>query len=124
LDADNRARKVFAEYYDDLFHGLGDQVGLPPSPPGAVYHQYALTTERRDAVCKALREAGVGTNVHYPVPLHKHKAFADAAVRGADEHFPIAEQLARSVLSLPIQPELRMHELRITKAIQHLWVGA
>jgi dTDP-4-amino-4,6-dideoxygalactose transaminase len=124
LDADNRLRREFAEYYDNLFRELGDDIGLPPSVTGAVYHQYAVTFEQRDTIARHLRERGVGTMVHYPIPLHRHKAFADAAISDMDEQFPISENLAKSVLSLPIQPELRAYQKQIGDALRASFAAA
>jgi dTDP-4-amino-4,6-dideoxygalactose transaminase len=58
----------------------------------------------RDAVARALREAGVGCGVHYPVPIHLQEAFRDLGHRPGD--FPVAEEAAGRILSLPMYPHL------------------
>jgi UDP-2-acetamido-2-deoxy-ribo-hexuluronate aminotransferase len=69
-----------------------------------VYHVYAVRLDRRDAVRARLNEAGIGTNVHYPRPVHLQKCFAELGHRPGD--FPVAEDIAARELSLPIYPEL------------------
>lgn len=112
LDADNALRVRVAEAYRAAL--TASSVGLPPELSGAVYHQFAITLQPRDAVQEQLSRQGIGTAVHYPLPLHWQPAFSTAQ-RGA---LPVAEQLAESLLSLPIQPEVAMGEVpRITSAL-------
>jgi dTDP-4-amino-4,6-dideoxygalactose transaminase len=118
LDAENNDRKAFAAFYDSLFREAGYEACLPPSPDGAVYHQYAVTLDRRDILMKWLRRHGIGTNVHYALPLPQHSAFAEASVSEPYDCFPVAEELSRTVLSLPIQSELRVHERKIGDAVR------
>lgn len=119
LDDDNRARRDFASFYDALFKNnpRESQIALPPNVEGNVYHQYAICTSNRDQLAKVLMENGVGTLVHYAIPLHRHPVFAEAAKQNGQE-FPVAEELAGSLLSLPIQPELRVYEQEIGRAIK------
>jgi dTDP-4-amino-4,6-dideoxygalactose transaminase len=64
---------------------------------------------KRDALQEKLTEAGIGTLIHYPVPPHLSGAYADAGLkRGA---FPIAEELADTVLSLPMGPHLAKEQV-------------
>lgn len=119
LDDDNQARRDFSRFYDTLFKNnlRGSQIQLPPDVEGNVYHQYAICAGNRDHLAKALMENGVGTLVHYGIPLHKHPVFAEAA-RQNGQAFPVAEELAGSLLSLPIQPELSVYEQEIGRAIE------
>jgi dTDP-4-amino-4,6-dideoxygalactose transaminase len=84
----------------------GTNVVVPAERPGArhVYHVYAVRVPHRDAVRSQLTDAGIQTGVHYPIPTHLQPAYADLGYRAGD--FPVAETLAREVLSLPIYPEL------------------
>ena len=66
---------------------------------------YAIRVADRDEVQKALQAAGIGTGIHYPVPVHLQKAYADLGYQRGD--FPITEALADQFLSLPIYAELR-----------------
>lgn len=108
LDGFNTRRRENAAYYDT--HTQVPGVILPEASPGVehVYHQYVIrvTDEcrlTRDQLAEILREKGIGTAVHYPIPLHKQPAF---------EHYsgscscPAAEKLADEVLSIPVHPLL------------------
>jgi dTDP-4-amino-4,6-dideoxygalactose transaminase len=79
---------------------------LPTVPPWAtpVWHLFVIRHPQRDALQKQLAEAGIGTLIHYPVPPHLSGAYS--ATRHAPGTLPIAEQLANTVLSLPIGPHL------------------
>ncbi len=81
---------------------------LPPASDTAfapVWHLFVVRSAARDALQTQLAEAGIGTLIHYPIPPHRQAAYADLGVpEGA---FPIAEQLAGEVLSLPMGPHLR-----------------
>ena len=70
----------------------------------AVYHLYIIRTKNRDELQKHLSEKGIATGLHYPVPLHQQKAYADAGYKTGD--FPVTEKLAAEILSLPMYPGL------------------
>lgn len=103
LDEWNRRRRDLAERYRARLHGIGDLV-LPHVPPWAepVWHLFVIRTARRDALQAHLATAGIETQIHYPVPPHLTPAYRDAGWHPGQ--FPLAEQLAREVLSLPIGP--------------------
>jgi len=102
-------RRVAAEYTSSL-RGLP---GLtPPSVASGsthVFHQYTLRIDggRRDAVSRALGQAGIATQVYYPIPIHQLPVYADRKVS-----LPITERAAAEVLSLPIYPELSSSDAR------------
>ena len=79
---------------------------LPLSAPGSthVYHVYAVLTSRRDELQKFLAGRGVPTIIYYPLPLHLQKVYADLGHRAGD--FPVAEAVSKTILPLPIYPEL------------------
>jgi dTDP-4-amino-4,6-dideoxygalactose transaminase len=110
LDADNACRRILARTYDTLLAETG--ISLPQTRPGAthVYHQYAIRLRQRDALRTFLRQAGIGTLVHYPVPVHLQPAYRDRLPRAAV--LPRTEQVAREVLSLPIYPQLPDEQAR------------
>jgi dTDP-4-amino-4,6-dideoxygalactose transaminase len=80
-------------------------VRLPREQPWArsVWHLYVVRHPRRDALRSALERRGVGTLVHYPVPLHLMKAFPGTGRAG---DFPVAERACGEILSLPLYPEM------------------
>ena len=96
-------RRAHARHYGEL---LGEAFGTPAEMPYArhVYHVYSVRVDDRDAVIRSLREAGVQTGVHYPVPVHLQPAWAELGYRAGD--FPASERAAAEVLSLPLYPEL------------------
>ncbi|MCE9630406.1 MAG: DegT/DnrJ/EryC1/StrS family aminotransferase [Planctomycetia bacterium] len=118
LDAGNGERRLLARRYRET---LADSaVGLPACHPGSVYHQFAITVDRRDEIRRVLREShGIGTGVHYDSPLHLQPAFAAFA----DEPLPVSEQLARDMISLPIQPEVAAQAVDTIAAALRSLVG-
>ncbi len=102
LDEANEARRRAAARYGDLLAGLAGVV-TPEIVPGHVFHQYTIRIlgERRDRVREALRGAGIGSMVYYPIPCHRLSVYADR-----DVSMPEAERLAGEVLSLPIWPSI------------------
>ena len=110
-------RQAIAARYDELLNGVGDLV-LPVTHPEAthVYHLYVVRTRRRDRLQAHLKERGVGTLVHYPIPPHLQEAYRDLGYRRGD--FPIAETLAETCLSLPIWPGMTERDIAaVTDAI-------
>jgi dTDP-4-amino-4,6-dideoxygalactose transaminase len=106
LDGWAAARRRNAERYRGLFADarLLDDLAVPADVPGHVYNQFVIRVPDRDAVRAHLTEAGVGTEVYYPLPLHLQECFAYLGHGPGD--FPEAERAAREVLALPIYPEL------------------
>jgi len=102
----NRRRIAIARHYNAALAGSG--VILPEVPEGErhVFHCYVIRVPdgRRDALKAALAEAGIGTGVHYPVPIHLQEAAAFLGYRKGE--MPVTEKLAGEVLSLPMYAEL------------------
>ncbi len=101
----NAARREAAARYDDLLEDL-EEVTRPTVLLGNehVWHLYVVRVPRRDEVLQMLVDAGIGAAIHYPVPIHLQEAFSYLGHRRGD--FPVAEQAAREILSLPIYPEI------------------
>jgi dTDP-4-amino-4,6-dideoxygalactose transaminase len=78
----------------------------PFEPPWtkAVYHLYIIRIKKRDELQKYLTENGIGTGLHYPIPLHLQKAYKDLGYVEGD--FPITEKVASEILSLPMYPQI------------------
>ena len=101
-------RRANAARYARLFEqaGLAGRVTLPAEPAGChhVFNQYVVRVPDRDRVRAALTQAGIGTEIYYPVPFHLQECFASLGHRRGD--FPEAEAAADSTLALPIYSEL------------------
>ena len=100
------ARRAHAERYRDLFAAarVPAELQLPEDAPEHIYHQFVIRAPRREALRTFLHEAGVETEVYYPVPLHLQRCFADLGYR--EGAFPAAEAASREVLALPVHPAL------------------
>jgi dTDP-4-amino-4,6-dideoxygalactose transaminase len=101
----NVARRKNAKMYDQLLEEVEGVTVVPePKWSNSVYHLYVVKTKNRDAVQKRLAEKGVATALHYPIPLHLQNAYKHLGYKPGD--FPIAENHAKEILSLPMYPEL------------------
>src|SRR5206468_6676860 len=102
LPAWNDRRRAHADTYRELFAGSGGAVVGPHLPEWSrpVYHLYVVRVGERERVQQELAAAGVGTGIHYPVPLHLSKAYEGLFLRAGD--FPVAERAAAEILSLPM----------------------
>ncbi len=113
LDQWTAARQKNAQNYRDLFEtaGLTDVVQLPiEKETRHIYNQFVIRVEeKRDDLRHFLSDAGIGTEVYYPVPLHLQDCFSDLDYKKGD--FPAAEHAALHTLALPIYPELSDDQL-------------
>ena len=100
LDAWNARRKAVAARYSSALASSGLTLPYPPSKADPVWHLYVVSTPKRDALQKWLRDRGIETLIHYPCPPHRQQAY------GTGHHLPIADRLSAEVLSLPIGPHL------------------
>jgi dTDP-4-amino-4,6-dideoxygalactose transaminase len=100
----DRRRAIAARYLAALGNGSGLTLPFAPAWTEPVWHLFVVRHPKRDGVQQELAGAGIGTLIHYPVPPHLSGAYADG--KWAQGAFPIAEDLAGSVLSLPIGPHL------------------
>jgi dTDP-4-amino-4,6-dideoxygalactose transaminase len=105
LDDWNGRRRNVAQQYLKALNGCPDVI-LPSVARGAepAWHLFVLRHFRRDKLQKHLKESGIGTLVHYPVPPHLSEAYASGGWKRGD--FPLTEELADTVLSIPIGPHL------------------
>jgi dTDP-4-amino-4,6-dideoxygalactose transaminase/acetyltransferase-like isoleucine patch superfamily enzyme len=113
----NARRRELASDYNHLL-AYNDAVGLPyePSWSRAVYHLYVIRTSDRDGMMNQLKRAGIGTGIHYPIPLHLQKAYASHNYSVGD--FPIAERAAAEILSLPMFPQLTVaQQSKVAEAV-------
>ena len=102
----NMLRRERAAEYNHLLAAAGNAV-LPPYEPSwsrAVYHLYVVRTADREGMMAHLKKAGVGTGIHYPIPLHLQKAYSSLNYSRGD--FPACETVSIQILSLPMYPQL------------------
>ena len=104
IDSWTDARRSLAERYDRLLSDIQLAGPQPPRYSRHVYHVYAVRLSRRDDALRSLRDAGIDVGIHYPVPVHLQKAYAELGYQPGD--LPVTEMLANEFLSLPIYPEL------------------
>jgi dTDP-4-amino-4,6-dideoxygalactose transaminase/acetyltransferase-like isoleucine patch superfamily enzyme len=101
----NGQRRERAEGYNQLLAGNGAvQISPEPSWSRSVHHLYVVRSSDRDGLMKHLNAAGIGTGIHYPIPLHLQRAYAGLNYCAGD--FPVAERLSAEILSLPMFPQL------------------
>jgi dTDP-4-amino-4,6-dideoxygalactose transaminase len=106
----NAQRRERAAEYKRLLKAV-DRSLVPPCEPSwsrAVYHLYVIRTANREGLMEHLKKAGIGTGIHYPIPLHLQKAYLSLNYHRGD--FPVAEQVAAEIVSLPMYPHLRHSE--------------
>jgi dTDP-4-amino-4,6-dideoxygalactose transaminase len=109
IEAWTEARRSVASYYDHLLEKHRCRRPAPPPHSRHVYHVYAVGLAQRDRAHKALQAAGIGIGIHYPVPVHRQKAYASLGYGTGD--FPVTELLANQFLSVPIYAELRSEQV-------------
>jgi dTDP-4-amino-4,6-dideoxygalactose transaminase/acetyltransferase-like isoleucine patch superfamily enzyme len=119
----NELRRAHAEEYNRLLAGH-DGVILPdePSWSRAVYHLYVVRTSNRDGLIEYLKGKGIGTGIHYPIPLHQQKAYAFLNYNRED--LPIATQVATEIVSLPMFPQLTAdQQARVAREVRAFVAG-
>jgi dTDP-4-amino-4,6-dideoxygalactose transaminase len=104
LDGWNNKRREAAGRYDELLRGL--DVATPARMPYAkhIYHLYVIRAKDRDRVREAMGEKGVGCGMHYPIPVHRLDAYKHLGKPAGS--YPVTEEIADELLSLPMYPEI------------------
>jgi dTDP-4-amino-4,6-dideoxygalactose transaminase len=101
----NRARRENAKLYDRLLSDVPGVAVVREAPSAqSVYHLYVILVDDRDGLQQHLSQKGIGTGLHYPLPLHLQKAYAAMGHKKGD--FPVSERTASRLLSLPMFAEL------------------
>jgi dTDP-4-amino-4,6-dideoxygalactose transaminase len=114
----NEHRRECAAVYERLLAPLAESVAIPvePSWSRAVYHLFVIQHRDREGLQTHLSASGIGTGVHYPIPLHLQKAYRSLGYRAGD--FPVTESAASQILSLPMYAQLRLDQQeRVAEAI-------
>jgi len=119
LDGWNENRRALAMRYNELF--AGSKVVSPKQMTYAdhVYHLYVVVVEDRETLREALSEQGIENGLHYPIPLHLQKAYADLGYKKGD--FPVSEYVAANHVSLPMYAELPVeHVEHVARAVREI----
>ncbi|MBD2437158.1 aminotransferase class I/II-fold pyridoxal phosphate-dependent enzyme [Nostoc sp. FACHB-110] len=122
IEAWTEARRTHAAQYNQLLanSGLTTPVALPHNRH--VYHVYAVRTTQREWLQQQLNQQEIQTGIHYPIPVHLQKAYADLSYQAGD--FPHSELAAQQVLSLPMYPELTPTQVStVAQSLQNLLQG-
>jgi len=111
-------RRLAAQYRAAL---AGAPVSVPPEcDPGHVYHLFPVLTPQRASLQSALARHGIGTLVHYPIPIPRQQAFAHLPPASC----PVADRVADEVCSLPLSPRLSTHDLARVAAAVAGWTAS
>ena len=122
LDKWNSERRTIAKMYSYQLNNISELI-LPRIDARAesVWHQYVVRTDKRNELQEYLKQKGIGTLIHYPIPPHRQKCYAHLGYKKGD--FPIAEKMADTALSLPIYPGLQQNQINyITKSIESFFI--
>lgn len=119
LDEWNAARRRHARHYNEaLARPPGASVVRPPDTDSrAVYHLYVIRSTERDELRSYLREQGVATGIHYPIPIHLQPAYR--ALGYGEGSLPVTEAYAQQILSLPMYPELKEEAIEYVADVIH-----
>ena len=110
LAENNKRRLSHAEHYDAAFKGVKGLIPTVRAGYGSpVYHLYVVRVKQRDQFMKELGSRGVGTAIHYPVPIHLQEAYASLGLKRGS--FPVSESAADEIVSLPMFPELTKQQV-------------
>ena len=104
LDGWNAARRRAAATYADLLAGLPLITPTTAGYAEHIFHLYVVRVHNREALMEHLKERGIASGLHYPIPIHLQPAYSELGYKQGD--FPITEAYAETILSLPIFPEL------------------
>ena len=102
----NFQRRQRAAEYNQALAAVASAMTLPDEPvwSRAVYHLYVVRTTDREGLMSHLKSKGIGTGIHYPVPLHFQKAYSSMSYVAGD--FPVSEKIAEQIVSLPMFPQM------------------
>lgn len=121
----NQKRRDSAAHYRGLFLLYTDDIVLPfePSSSRSIYHLYVIRIKEREQLQRYLAENGIGTGIHYPVPLHLQGAYRELGYKPGD--FPVTERCAAEILSLPMYPGLEraQQDLVAQAVMEHLSIS-
>lgn len=117
LDEDNAKRRIIAEKYCTSIHNPAIILPQVKDKNSHVWHVFVVRTAKRDALQNYLKEKGIETIIHYPIPPHKQEAYKEYNALS----LPITEKIHREVLSLPISPVMKENEAEFVIETLNSW---
>ncbi len=111
----NKMRQKAAQVYNRLLEDLNLITPYTDSFVKHVYHVYAVRIKKRDEAHAALKAKDIAAIIHYPIPLHLQKAYQQLSYTKGD--FPVSEQVAQEVLSLPMYPHIKEQQIKIVASV-------
>jgi len=108
----NRSRRAAAAHYHELLAPMSGAITLPhePSSSKSIYHLFVILMAERDKMIEQLNAAGIGTGIHYPIPVHLQTPYKALGYKQGD--YPVSEKVASEALSLPMFPGLTVEQQR------------
>ncbi len=117
LEWNLQRQRIAREYGEQLQSVDGLTVPYEPSWSRAVYHLYIVRVPDRREMQDGLKACGIGTGIHYPVPLHIQQAYANLGYQAGD--LPVTERVSAEILSLPMYPQLTaIHLEKVVNAMK------
>ena len=122
LDRWNEERRRKAQIYKEMLGRSGVECPSENARVKPIYHLFVIRTRKRDPLQLFLKEKGIKTLVHYPIPIHLQKAYRELGYRKGD--LPLTEKCSREILSLPFFSEMRQTEMeKVAEGIQLFFEG-
>jgi dTDP-4-amino-4,6-dideoxygalactose transaminase len=120
----NESRRARAHRYHKLLAEVRDAIVVPTeaSWTKGVYHLYVVRVQDREAFQASMAEAGIGTGIHYPIPLHLQKAYESLNLKQGD--FPVTERVAAEIVSLPMFPQMTNEQVDEVSKRAKEFIGA
>ena len=115
-----KQRRKLAKIYSQELKGTSLQLPIENVKCKHVFHLYVVYHPKRDKIIKKLKENNIQTNINYPFPIHKMKAYKNRILKKSN-YLPMTEKIAKGVFSLPLYPKLKENKvLKITKILQKI----
>lgn len=117
LNTWNKQRQLLAKRYSDKLRNLPFSLPLIPANMSHVFHLYCIRSAKRNQLKVYLERKGIAAHIHYPIPIHKQKAYRSYN----KQHLPVTEKVAEEILSLPLFPGMTKKEQDKVVAEIHLF---
>ncbi len=121
LERWNECRRRLADCYLEELRNTALKLPVIPDTAKHVFHLFVIQTEQRDSLIEFLNNRGIGSNIHYPVPIHLQPAFTGLGHSPGD--FPVTEEAAGKILSLPLCADITEDEVRQVCAAIKEWLA-